>query len=152
MPKASYPLLPSPPSPKTCFRGFWTKGAGGAFFLNFSQRFGSLFELCRQSKNFICRNCNCYPHLFRCCSTIKISCYFPQPISRFMKNLSVALLFLHTLFSFQGAARRKKLRFTRFGLWPKFATLRSFSFPKRIRFAGFRFEWDEDAFLFSSLV
>ena len=31
-------------------------------------------------------------HLNRCCSTIKISCYFPQPISWFMKNLSVALL------------------------------------------------------------
>ena len=48
-------------------------------------------------------NCNCYPHLFRCCSTIKITLRFPCPFRH--RNLSVALLHFVfiTLFSFQGA-------------------------------------------------
>ena len=42
------------------------------YSLTFSSlsRFGSL-ELCRQSQIFA-QNCHCYPHLSRCCSTIKI--------------------------------------------------------------------------------
>ena len=54
-------------------------------------------ELCRPHRF---RNCNRYPHLFRCCSTIKI---YASVLSQ-AQNLSVALLhFFITLFSFQGA-------------------------------------------------
>ena len=38
-------------------------------------RFVLFCELCRHSQ--ILWNCNCYPHLFRCCSTIKIYVCFP---------------------------------------------------------------------------
>ena len=68
-------------------------------------------------KNFICRNCNCYPHLFRCCSTIKFILLFSTTNYLALKNLSVALLnhFIHcSVFTVQ--TRRSKLHSLRFQL------------------------------------
>ena len=56
-----------------------------------------------QAIHSVSQNCNCYPHLFRCCSTIKYH-FFPSNFR--LKDLSVALqiTFKSSLFSFQGAS------------------------------------------------
>ena len=58
-----------------------------------------LFGIMQAINRLLSKNCNCYPHLFRC-STIKIHNSFQLPLKP-----SVALLSSHfnTLFSFQGA-------------------------------------------------
>ena len=75
-------------------------------------------------------------HPFGCCSTIKyltLLCSFKHRTS-LLPYLSLSF----TLFSFQGADRRKKLHSTRFRLRQKLAAFRSSSSSSRTRFTGLR--------------
>ena len=107
------------------------------YSLTYLRYFGSQysFELCRQSQDFsFHRNCNCYPHLFRC-STIKIHNF--QALA-WLKP-SVALLSHHfsSLFSFQGTSRRCGLRITRHIPSDLPRSLRHISSPTRKRLRWF---------------
>ena len=93
-----YPLLPSPPSPKT---GFWrpwgqkTRDGSSLPQRPFTE-IAILMNYAGFTKKF--RNCNCYPSSFR-------MLFHNQITLRAVSSacLSVALLAFITLFSFQGA-------------------------------------------------